>query len=237
MTHKTAFMIATALTVFLVVLIIGVGVRVAQPSITETQTIPVEAAPSVAAASNGAVVESQAQREAAYQEAIRQANQRLAEANQQLQAASQRERTLTDQLQAVAVPDPTTPDPPVTIAPLAKAVAPQYAVSPERGIELALAAAPGSTLARPVEVVNFQGVAAYELQLDRGIIYVDAMTGRILYNGAVSASLLAASSAQALTMQRGEDDDDHQVSERREGQSKARREKQNHKDERDDDDD
>lgn len=49
---------------------------------------------------------------------------------------------------------------------------------------IALAIVPGSRLVRLPDVVDFQGVVAYEIVLDRGMVYIDAMSGQVLSNGA-----------------------------------------------------
>ena len=73
-------------------------------------------------------------------------------------------------------------------APQALWVSAHNAVSPERAATIALNAAAGTTLTRPPELVNFQGTIAYEVVLDRGMVYVDANTGQVIYNGASAAS-------------------------------------------------
>lgn len=107
MTQKTAFSVATLLTVFLVVVIVGVGIRVAQQATPAATT----AAASSPAAAEGRGVASdlqpaQAQREADYQAALEQANQRLMEANRQLQESYRQQQALADQLQRLSQPGP-----------------------------------------------------------------------------------------------------------------------------------
>ena len=154
------------------------------------------------------------QRDAAYQQRIDQANQQLQQANQQLQQAYEKQRELAAQLnqayqrqqqlasalktahqrqaqapaqpqQAAVEPEPAQPPTQPTLPPAPPA--PTYAVSADQAAAIALAAAPGATLARQPELVSFQGAAAYEVALDQGMVYVDANTGQILYNGAVAA--------------------------------------------------
>jgi hypothetical protein len=48
--------------------------------------------------------------------------------------------------------------------------------------------APGARLARPPELVSYQGRPAYEVSLDRGTIYVDASTAEVLHNGTAPAT-------------------------------------------------
>ena len=104
MTQKTAFTVATLLTVFLVVVIVGVGIRVAQqatpaPS-TASATSGSTAAVQAAVATDGPVAPTE--REAAYQAALEQANQRLMEANRQLQDSYRQQQALAEQLQRLS---------------------------------------------------------------------------------------------------------------------------------------
>ncbi len=55
-------------------------------------------------------------------------------------------------------------------------------LSADRASQIALHAVPGATLVRPPELVNYQGIVAYEVVLDRGVWYVDANSGAILAN-------------------------------------------------------
>ena len=49
---------------------------------------------------------------------------------------------------------------------------------------------PGATLTKAPELVNFQGVVAYEVLLDRGSIYIDANSGEVLYNSAENSAAM-----------------------------------------------
>lgn len=62
----------------------------------------------------------------------------------------------------------------------------EIAFSIDQATEIALQSVPGAILLRPAELVNFQGVMAYEIALDSGMVYVDASTGQIIYNSAVN---------------------------------------------------
>lgn len=64
--------------------------------------------------------------------------------------------------------------------------APTYPITPEKAVEIALQAVPGATLLSPATLVNFEGVMAYEVILDRGTLYIDANTGEVLYNSAAA---------------------------------------------------
>ena len=75
----------------------------------------------------------------------------------------------------------------------------------EVGLAVALArnALGGGTLLREPELVNFNGRVAFELIFDRGRVYVDAISGAILYNGAP-----ASTSANHAGSSHEHDDDD-----------------------------
>jgi uncharacterized membrane protein YkoI len=109
------------------------------------------------------------QRAAEYQTMIQQANDRLAQANRQLRQAYS--------AAAVAADRPAAPPP-------------TY-LSAERAAQIAALVAPGASLAQMPELVNFQGVAAFEVVLDAGTLYIDAASGQVLYNGV--ATMVAAS--------------------------------------------
>ncbi len=54
--------------------------------------------------------------------------------------------------------------------------------------QIAQQAVPGATLNGTPTLVNLQGTVAYQVQLDRGVVYVNATTGQILYNQATALS-------------------------------------------------
>ena len=82
-------------------------------------------------------------------------------------------------------------------------------ISPDEAAQAALAAVPGARLLRQPELVAFQGATAYEVTLDQGLVYVDAATRQILYNGPQQAQIAAAQS-QPRPHESG---DDHEGSE------------------------
>jgi hypothetical protein len=55
-----------------------------------------------------------------------------------------------------------------------------YAVSVDQAGVLAIAGAPGVTLAGTPAIVTYQGVVAYEVPLSTGLAYVDATSGKVL---------------------------------------------------------
>jgi hypothetical protein len=103
-----------------------------------------------------------AQREAQYKA-------RLEEANAALSAAyAQQQET------AAQTSNPTQP---VVEAPVPATISPQDALL------VAAITAPRAKILRLPELVNYQGVVAYEITLDAGVLYVDANTGALLYDG------------------------------------------------------
>jgi len=122
------------------------------------------------------------QREDAYRSLIQQANDQLQQAYQQL-----------DQLQGQPQP--------------AQSSTTTYPVSPDLAASLALRLAPGSKLTSWPTLVDFQGTAAYEIVLDRGTVYIDATTGRLLYNGAGQTLNASLSAGTGWENEDGESDD------------------------------
>jgi uncharacterized membrane protein YkoI len=162
MNQKTALAIASALTAFVLVVGGAVAGRIAQPATVATT-------PTVA--------EIQAlitQREADYQARLNEANQALTQAYAP---------------QSVAAPS--------NVAAPAAASEPQGSTTsqvkftPEQAATTAIAALPGAKLMRTPELVNFQSSVAYEVRLSQGLVYVDANTGKILYNSALDQNVTA----------------------------------------------
>jgi hypothetical protein len=122
-----------------------------------------------------------AQREAEYQARLEEANAALAEAYAQQTAPIGN----SDQPQfEAAAPVPAT-------------------ISPQDALMVAAITAPNARLLRLPELVNYQGVVAYEITLDVGVMYVDANTGTLLYDGTAQP--------QISVQTRGfHDDDDHE---------------------------
>ena len=66
-------------------------------------------------------------------------------------------------------------------------------VSPDLAVYLALEAAPGARLKRAPELVSYLGTPAYEVSTTHGMLYIGAMNGAILYNGAAQVRVASAS--------------------------------------------
>jgi hypothetical protein len=58
-----------------------------------------------------------------------------------------------------------------------------------QAVQIALGTLPRSTLVSPPELVSYQGIAAYEIKLDRATLYIDANTGKVLANSNTNTGL------------------------------------------------
>lgn len=222
MNQRMMMMVAAALTAFVLMLGGGLGIRMlgslAAPAPTSSASPQPELAivePTMAPALDPAVESLIRQREQSYQQALveanarlEEANARIAEANRQIESANSEitRRPAQGAAQPVANPAPLAqPAPVAAVAAPAEAPTdppPTYAIGAAQAQEIALATAPGTMLARQPELVLFQGIAAYEVVLDRGTMYIDAQTGQVLHNG-VPAVVASGPSGEH------EDDDDH----------------------------
>jgi len=59
-----------------------------------------------------------------------------------------------------------------------------YPISAGDAANIALSSVPGSSLAQQPRLVNFNGNVAYEVQLNAGLVYIDAQSGQVIYNSA-----------------------------------------------------
>lgn len=186
-----------------------------------------------AAASDPTIEAVVREREAAYRAALDEANARLRQANDEIRrandAVAQAERdqqrmaaqvgALVDERDAAiaeaddavdraaqqpAAQQPAAPVPaPMPPAPTATA-APAW-IPAEQALAAIGALAPTGRLQAPAELVRYEGTPAWELRLDVGLMYVDALTGAVLYNGvpqptavpATTGSISAEQAAQA----------------------------------------
>jgi hypothetical protein len=137
---------------------------------------------------------------AAYDQALSDARARLTEANQRLAAADER----AAQAAATAAAAASAPAP----LPSATATVDPYAVDAAGAARIALQAAPGAGLLAIPELVLYNNAPAFEARLDRGVVYVAAISGAVLYNGAAAPALApAAPQAPAAGREESEDDD------------------------------
>ena len=182
MTQKTALILSAVLTAFVLVLGGGLVARVSQSAAapiaapTATPTAEPTTAPAVSAPAADVTAQLQQimqQREAQYRQLIDQANQRLAAMNQQLAAAQA----------ASAAPARPQAAPAAAAAAAAQPAQPAITLSAEAARNIAINAANFATLIREPELVRFEGTVAYEVGFTRGVVYVDANSGAVLYNG------------------------------------------------------
>ncbi len=166
MSQKTGLIIAVILTAF--VLVVGGAIigRTTQPKKTPAET---------------AIVQQQAvqqlmERESAYQDLARQANERLQKAYTKLQAQAQ-----------------------------ATATAPAMVLSAEQAANIVVQMAPGAALLNVPELVNFQGVMAYRVTLNTGIVVIDANSGQVLFNGITTLASVGASNKNLEKSERNGD--------------------------------
>jgi len=130
------------------------------------------------------------QREAKYQQLIQQANDQLSKANAQLEAL-QTQVAQTQVAQTQAVQTQTQPT---------QAPASDTSISADKAGQIASQAAGlGETPQNAPSLVSFQGKTAYEVNFDKGMIYVDAQTGDVLFNGTVPQQITADKAAQIVT--------------------------------------
>jgi uncharacterized membrane protein YkoI len=205
MKNRLALSISAVVTLF--VLVIGSGVALylsrnflanaSASSITTASTVqadPVSTQPSV---------EQQIQslidaREAAYRQALDDANSKLQQANAQLEQAYNIIKSLKQTTGPALAPTPAptataalAPQPTPIVQPVqtdqAAQPGPGYAVSADQAAAIALSIEPSGQLLRTPDLVSFQGTTAYEVQLDLGTVYVDANSGNVLYDGAAPA--------------------------------------------------
>jgi uncharacterized membrane protein YkoI len=204
MTQRTMLILAATLTVFVIVLVGSVTAHIAAQSPVPPTPAATDAAAVLPAPQLGldptAVQALIGERAQVYQRQIREANERLQRANEQLEQAYQKQQALAAELDRAykqqapvqqEAPQPQVQDQPrpqSIAAPAPQPSAPTYAVSPDIAMAIALNSAPGATLTRQPELVDFQGIIAYEVLLDRGAVYVDANSGQVLYNAAAAAA-------------------------------------------------
>jgi uncharacterized membrane protein YkoI len=127
-----------------------------------------------AAATTQVVTAMDPTREAQYQALIAQANQTIAEANQKIAQLSAN--------QAVAV-----------------ASATPYPVSADQASAIASNASGETAVALP-ELVNYSGTVAYSVSFADGLVYVNANTGEVLYNGVQVTQIISKDQASQIAI-------------------------------------
>ena len=179
MNQKLALVLAVGITAFVLVVGGGIAARLGHPAAAAvTPSDPLPTATDIQAI--------YAQRETQFQAQIDAANKALADAYAQLEAIS----SATSQPQSTATEKPQDP---ATEPPQDTAIPDNY-ITPQGAMSAAILAVPGATILRTPELVNYQGIVAYEVSLDSGLVYINATNGAVLYNGAVSVQAPAAPS-------------------------------------------
>jgi len=177
MKQHTLLGIAAALTAFVLVVIgalVGQMSQTGAPVAADTVIVPTEAPVSAPVALDPTVEALIREREAAYQQALAEANRRLAEANRHLEAANRQIAQQTNQQQsAPAAQNPASAQNPAPAQPT-------YPISIEQAQAIASNLANGATLTKPAELVRYQGTPAYEVIFDRSAVYVDAQSGAVI---------------------------------------------------------
>jgi Peptidase propeptide and YPEB domain len=200
MKQRIPLLLAAGLAAFMLVLAGGLAAQLLPPA---PAAAVVDAAgavdPALPAPPNDPALQTLLDREAAYEQALQQANAQLQQAYQDQERLAGQVRAL--QTQAAAAPATGAP------APAAQPAAPAYALSPQQAGLVALRTAPGASLTGVPDVVDFQGQTAYEVRLTRGLVYIDANSGQVLYNGATTAANQAGHDDQAREHQELAGDD------------------------------
>jgi uncharacterized membrane protein YkoI len=81
-------------------------------------------------------------------------------------------------------------------------------LTPQQAAAIAQTTAPRTRLTSAPELVNYNGVVAYEVVLDRGTIYVDANNGKVLANGTNAPSANRGRERHEEHEEEEEEDDD-----------------------------
>ncbi len=179
MKQHTLLGIAAAMTAFILVVLGALVGQVSQtnaPVTTDTVVVPTETPVSAPVALDPTVEALIREREAAYRQALEEANRQLAEANRRIEAANRQIRQQTAQQQSAPAVQNLAP------AQNAALTSPVYPISPEQAQTVALNLANGATLTKPAELVLYQGTPAYEVIFDWGAVYIDAQSGAVLAN-------------------------------------------------------
>ncbi len=173
------------------------------------------------------------EREAQYRALLEEANRRLEEANQQL-AKLEQQLEAVQATQSAPAPVANASQSQATQRPRVQPAQPQpviqAALTPQRALEIALITAPGTVAQRMPELVDFQGVVAYEVLLNAGTMYIDANSGAILYNGVVVQPPPPPQSPPVYYDDDDDDDHDDDDHEKHEKHEKKEKKKKKHKD-------
>ncbi len=176
---RWALVLATALTAFTLV---AVGAVFGSRAPTTVAATPPE--PTLSVDNGDTSLPLTTQREMDYRALVATANAQMNQANTALRQAHEREVQLRSELATARAAATTSQHQSVPTAPkVSAAIAPQRVISAEQAVALAQRIAPGATLSRRAELVEYQGTPTYEVVFDRGTVYVDAVYGTIMYDG------------------------------------------------------
>lgn len=175
MKQRTAVLLSVGLTAFVLVVIGAVAGLAAQEARGQEPT----PAPTI----DEAIREQLEAREAEYQAALEQANERLEEAYEQIEELK------------TEVPPTESPEQEL------------YPISADLAVGLALNLAPGAKLERWPELVDFRGTVAYEILTTQGPVYISATDAILLHDGTVSGG---GSGGGGGGGEHHDDDDDHE---------------------------
>jgi len=87
---------------------------------------------------------------------------------------------------------------------------PPVSLSAADAAAIALAWAPGSTVVGVPELVIFEGTLAYEVIMDTGVLYIDANTGRVLYDGTTATPVKNTEKPKSNPKSDDHEDDHHE---------------------------
>jgi hypothetical protein len=134
----------------------------------------------------------------AYQQ-ITQANQRIVQANQQIDQANTEIKNMQAQMsQAKPAQSKSAPVQAAAVTSGANnSTGSGAAVTPDQATQAAQQVVDASQKElQPAVLVDYQGKLAYEVTFDKGLVYVDANSGTILFNGTVPAQITADTAVQ-----------------------------------------
>ncbi|MDR3576513.1 MAG: PepSY domain-containing protein [Anaerolineaceae bacterium] len=128
----------------------------------------------------------------AYQH-IAQANQSIEQANQQIVEANAEIKSMQAKLtQAQPAPDKSTTSQASTAPANNNSAGAAATITSDQATQTALqAAGSGQTALKAAELVDFQGKVAYEVEFNKGFVYIDANSGDVLFNGTAPQQITA----------------------------------------------
>ncbi len=134
----------------------------------------------------------------AYQH-ITQANQRIEQANQQIVQANSEIKSMQAQLSQIqqAPSRSVSAQTATSTSGASNSAAVTAAITTDQATQAAQQlVGTGLTVLQPAALVDYQGKVAYEVTFDKGLVYVDASSGAILFNGTGPAQITADMAAQ-----------------------------------------